>query len=114
MNELQRLRERIDQLEELLGLHEKVAIHFVHENHQARVEMVIRLLASREMISEAAIGLAIGVDDLRRKSAAVYICYARKALRPHEIEIKCDFMRGWYVSAADKAKLRAVMRGGSA
>ena len=114
MSEVLRLRQRVEQLEELLGLDETIQPHFLKSihTHRGRVEVVLKLLVARQMISEYAIGLAIGRDELSRTTASVYIHFARKALAAHGLDIiKNDWSRGWYVASEDKPKLRALMRG---
>lgn len=114
--ELQRLRRRVDELEELLGLNEAVSSHFLDcadQLHRGRVEVIVRLLATRTMISETSIGLAIGCDGFSRKSASVYVHYARRAMRCYGLAgiVKTDWGRGWYVEGKDKPRLRQLMAG---
>ncbi len=111
-NGVKKLRERIAELEELLGLRERLDMILIADgHHRRRTEAVIRLLAKRDLVSSCAIELAFGVDHLAPKSIPVYVYFARKALRPHGITVKRDRGRGWYLPAHDKAKLRALMCG---
>lgn len=109
---IQRLRDRIRELEELLGLRERVdMIEIVDCNYRRRVQTIIRLLLRRELVSRDAISLAFGGEEHSQNSIYVYVSHARAALRPHGITIKCDRGRGWYLRIHDRAKLRALMRG---
>lgn len=109
---VQRLRDRILELEELLGLRERLDLIPLacDVHHRRRTQTVIRLLAARELVSSVAIELAFGVE-LSPKSTSVYVHFARRSLRSQGIVIRCDRGRGWYLTAHDRAKLRALMRG---
>lgn len=110
-SELQRLRDRVEELEILLELNETVKTDVFKGPHRRRVETVAKLLLGRSLVSTGSILLAIGCKVTSEKSAGVYIYYARKALKPHAIEIKNHYGEGWSVTAADKPKLRALLTG---
>jgi hypothetical protein len=106
---VQKLHDRIAELEELLGLREQVDMIPLDCCHRKRTQTVIRLLARRELVSPFAIELAIGSETITDSSIRIYVHFARKALREHGITVACDRGRGWYLSARDKARLRALM-----
>jgi hypothetical protein len=107
--ELQWLRGRVDELEELLGLKEPIEFNPFTSSHKVRVRTVARLLLARELVSKTAIILGIGGEDISDAAAGVYICYCRKHLAANGITIHTLWGRGWYIDAADKKKLRAVL-----
>jgi hypothetical protein len=109
MSEVARLRERIEELEDLLGLTETVPTTVFTGHHRARLEMVAKLLLARELVSKTAIILAIGGADRSEATAAVYVSYLRKQLAERDIELRTEWGRGWRLDVANKAKLRALI-----
>jgi hypothetical protein len=109
MNEVARLRERIEELEDLLGLQEKIPSAVFKGPHRARLETVAKLLLARELVSKTAIILAIGGADMVEQTAAVYVSYLRRQLAERDIALRTEWGRGWRLDVANKAKLRALI-----
>lgn len=102
--------ERIEQLEEALGLgfqmHPRYGLSAAHER-------VLGLLvaspgvATRERMFTALYGMRDdGGPD--QKIFDVYISQIRKKLTPHGVNISTVWGRGWFMEAEDKAKVRAM------
>lgn len=109
--ENERLRRRIEELEELCGLDEKPRIK-IDCPRSGRVAIVLSLLLRRELVSRSAVLLAIGRDDAQNPIIAdVYVSHARKLLADWCIPLKTDWGRGWYVEKKYRQALRANLMG---
>lgn len=105
------LRERIDQLEALLGMRTLAPIEFGLTPNEARAFGVLlaRDVATKDAIMSALYGGKADIDQAEPKIVDVFICKTRKKLKPFNIEIKTSWGSGYYLDAATKARVRAMM-----
>lgn len=107
--EIERLRARVEELEDLLGLNEKISNSAFEGPHRTRLQIIAQLLLARQLVSKTAILLAIGGDDLQEHTAVIYVSFLRKQLARHSIVIRTEWSRGWYLDGPDKTKLRSFV-----
>lgn len=114
--EMQALRDRIIELEELLGLSTEVPRLFWPRGcpgGRKRVWRLLCFLAKRPFVtSEAAlIALQDGNPDTRpgTKIIQVYVCHLRRFLKPHDIVIRTVWGEGWRFDVENRAKARALI-----
>ncbi len=72
--------------------------------------LLIRPFGDRDAIYNAIYGMQAECDLPCAKIMDVLICQARKALKPHDIVIRTEYARGWWMDGANKAKLRSVIK----
>ena len=115
MDELHRLRDRIDEFEQILGVDRALANRLRGalgiSRDQARM---LGLLLSRDVVThEAMYAVLYGerpeCDQPGPKVMSVQVCKLRKALTPRSIEIKTHLGDGWQMLPEDKAKVRALL-----
>ena len=109
-DEVVRLRDRVAELEELVGTAEAVTDKYASlglskKARQCLGFVVKRSVAPRESMYAALYGSRLECDSPEIGVLNVWMSKVRKALRPHGIEIKKVHGVGWSMSAADKAKL---------
>ena len=115
MSELQRLRDRIEDLEALLGLDRKIASRlrdaFMITLAQAETLgfMLRRNFVSHDALYIAMYGARPECDWPEIRILDVHVCHLRAALKKHGIAIKTKWGEGWTISPADKAKVHAVL-----
>jgi hypothetical protein len=111
---IQALRDRIEELETLLGADAEECERFA----ALRIPFICRkllglLLARRVLAREAAHAIIYGglpeCDHPATKSLDVHIHRIRRQLRGHGIEVRCEWGIGWSISPADKAKIYALI-----
>jgi hypothetical protein len=117
-SELEHLRNRVDELEELCGLRETIPPSVI-ENYRRRdgtvcisarrLTVILQLLLKREMVSVQAILLAIGGDRTGDTVVGVMLVAVRRFLRDHSINLKNHRGEGWSLPADDKRKLRELI-----
>lgn len=107
--ELSRLRERIADLEELLGLKDAIPLRII--GVQPKTLQMIGVLLRREFVSRdmAMTALYPNEEERTRNNIEVRICYARRFCRQHDVNIVTVHGSGWYIPAGDKVKLRAAI-----
>ncbi len=98
--EARRLRDRVEQLEELLGFNEAPPAV-----RPRRVGVVLGLLARREMVSKSTVRLALDSEDMSDRQVDVYVSGARKWLRGHGFTLQVEYGKGWYLPARERAAL---------
>jgi hypothetical protein len=111
MNELQRLRQRVEELETLLEIGEQhippgFRCGFPSSN---RTGIIAALLIKREIVTRDTIQLAIGTSENESDSTPVYIAALRKFLRPFGIQIKTAWNTGWYLEPEDRKRLSELL-----
>lgn len=109
-NEVDRLQNRIAELEELCGLQETLAANPFSGQHRARLLTIAKLFAARELVSKTTVALAIGGENFSEHTPAVYVSHLRKQLAP-DITVRTEWSKGWYLSAIDRDRLRALLAG---
>lgn len=119
--ELERLRDRVAELEEAMGLTAKFPPNFfaVEAGAKSRcpspmVRKIIGILVARPFVDKDALwsvlyGSMHEVDQPEPKTVEVHLSFARKALALHGIIIRNAYKTGWYLGSADRAKLRALL-----
>ena len=120
MSELQRLRDRIEQLESLLGLDRNIAGRlrdaFMITRAQAETLcfMLRRNFVSHEALYITLYGARPDCDQPDPRIMDVQVHHLRTALRKHGIALKTRWGEGWTISPADKIKVRAVLEAADA
>lgn len=111
--ELQALRDRIVELEELIGAKPPTrplrALHL-----RPAEEIVCQLLVKQPILTHefymiSAHGARPECDQPETRILEQYICFLRKKLKPFDIAIKTKWGAGFYLSAENKAKLAALL-----
>lgn len=104
-----RLRARIDQLEDAMGMNFLTPIEWGLTGSETRVFGVLmaRELATKQAIM-AALYRDVTKDEAEIKIVDVFICKARKKLKPFGIDIETRWGEGYYLTAAMKAKVGAA------
>lgn len=118
MSELDRLRDRVEDLEHLLGITE----HFPRvlcpaikgKFRRGFLDPILGLLLARayvpkEAMYEVLYGMRAEAEQPRTNVISVNICILRKVLKSHGIAITNIWGKGYYLTADDKAKLRALI-----
>lgn len=105
--EAERLRDRIAQLEDAMGMNFLTPIEWRLTGSEARV---FGVLMSRELATKHAIMAALydarGADEAEIKIVDVFICKMRPKLKAFGIEIGTRWGEGYYLSAPMKALAR--------
>lgn len=116
MSELQQLRDRVCELEELLGLTAEFPRHLLPRGtfRLNICEPLLGLLLARPFVSQqAAYDACYGgrpeCDQPDIKQIQVAICYLRKGLASKGIEVSLDRGQGYYMTDENKSKLRALI-----
>lgn len=111
-SQVAQLEDRIYELEEQLGLHEDIPPSLGITKALSRILGVLlaRELAPKETIAFAMYqgGQTKRGNEWADKSVEIQIMNLRKALKPHGIEIETHWGRGYFMTAAMKAKCRAL------
>ncbi len=113
MSELEQLRDRVAELEEALGLTATLPAMFRLGLPRLEEKLLGLLLARPFIAKEAAYivlwGARLECEQPSFKNLDVYISRLRAVLRRRDITIKTKYGDGWYIEAADKARLRALL-----
>lgn len=114
-NELRDLRDRVQELEELLGVVGDEVERYMTRLGLLRIEaQILGYILKREFAPRDAIYVAIyggrpERDQPEINGVNVRMSRLRKVLRPLDVTIKNVWGKGWYMEPAEKAKLRAVL-----
>jgi hypothetical protein len=111
-DELQRLRDRIEDLEIELGCTGNDPLRFLVIRQKERD--LLGILLRRETMSKETACMALYGSLVERerpddKIINVMLSRIRAALRRYDIKIESDYGVGWYIRAAEKAKLREII-----
>lgn len=112
MSELQRALDRIDELEELLGLQ----VHLPNMFGLTPLEVkIVGLLIKRNIVSRDAIHSALygGFPDCDQpdpKTVEVHICKVRRKLNVYGLEIKNRYGVGYYIEDDVRASLKDLTK----
>jgi DNA-binding response OmpR family regulator len=106
--ETMRLRDRIDELERLLGMRPMLPRIWKLTPREADV---FGILLKRQVMSQTQLFEAIwgGDSDRETKIVEVMICKLRAKLRPHGIAIRTEHGVGYFIPPASKAAARALI-----
>lgn len=113
MSELQQLRDRIDELEYLLGITGVVPEYFALEMAPAR-RTVLGLLIKRPLVTKEAIIIATRSgqahkDDPNGALAICYVHHVRRFLQKrYSIKVHTAWGQGWFLDIADRKKLQQL------
>lgn len=115
MSELERLRNRVDELERVIGVDRSLASRlraaFGLDPNEAST---LGMLLNRNFVTSGALFTVLfaarpDCDWPAPRVTDVYICKLRKKLKPRGITIKTHWGEGWSISVADKGKTRAAL-----
>lgn len=113
MDEIQRLKDRVAELEELLGMRltfPKLRVKGVRQIGWPILGVLLRYpLVSKEFIFSAVYGDRLEVDQPNLLVIATHISRLNKALRPYEIQIECQYGEGYFLSEENKERLNALV-----
>jgi hypothetical protein len=101
MSELQRLRDRVEELEALLGLTEDIPDEIVP------AELAIR--SNHNGYFGPKVKAIIGMLLARPRNIPVLLSRSRKIMRAHGVEITTMWGKGWYLDGPNKQKLAAIV-----
>lgn len=87
--EAQRLRDRVEQLEDLLGVNDAPPTV-----RPRRVGVILGLFARREMVSRSTVRVALDNEDMGDRQVDVYVSSARKWLRGHGFTLQVEYGQG--------------------
>ncbi|MGE0289285.1 MAG: winged helix-turn-helix domain-containing protein [Bradyrhizobium sp.] len=109
--ENEELRERVRQLEDVLGMSFDVPVEWGLTASEARL---IGMLLRREIVSKENALLCLyqtRPDDMADpKIIDVFICKARKKLKPFGVEIRTVWGKGYLIDAETRARINASMK----
>jgi hypothetical protein len=115
MSELERMRDRLLQLEQILGIDSsetgRIREAFGLEPDLARIMGMLlkRNFVSHESLYTVMYGHRPECEWPDAKVLDVQICKLRRRLKPFEIAIVTRWGEGWSISVANKVKARAVL-----
>lgn len=118
MNELQQLRDRVAELEDILGLTAQFPRELIPVRHYRRgvAGPLLGLLLARPFVSaDVAYDTLYGgrpeADQPKsgNNCVSVMIYHLRQTLAPHGITVRNLWGQGYYLDDADKEKLRALI-----
>ncbi|WNV10116.1 hypothetical protein [Tardiphaga sp. 709] len=114
ISEIQCLRDRIEELEGLLGAGKEDLDRLAVFGMPAICSVILGLLLKRVVVRrEAAYVVIYGnrpeAEQPQIKGLDVYVWRVRQRLRLHQIELKTQFRVGWYLTPDDKAKINALI-----
>lgn len=110
-NELQALRDRVEELEALIGLRLPAPMEL--RRQEAEVAGILLKAngrcVSKEFIYRAIYGHRAESDQPELKSVDVLICTLRKKLKPRGIEIRTKWATGHYLDPDSRTRLSAFL-----
>lgn len=113
--EVQKLRDRVQELEALLGrdrkLTDRVRIAFGIEHDQAEILALIvnRHIATYDAIFTVLYGALPECDQPDSNVMETQVSKLRKALKDHGIKIVTNYDTGWSMSREDKNKIKRTL-----
>jgi hypothetical protein len=110
IDELQILRQRVEQLEELCGLRETATPGVIGCRYRQRLTIALRLLLRRKLVTSRALLLATG-SQAADGTATSYMHFARRQLAEWRITLHVVRRQDWFIHPADKPWLREALRG---
>lgn len=119
MTELIRLRDRVEELERVLGVDRNLTSRLRDAfGIEPGMAPVLGMLLKRNFVSHDSLYTVLFAgrpecDWPEPKLMDVQICKLRRVLKRHGISIKTRWGEGWLMSSEDKAKVRAVLDAGN-
>ena len=112
MSELERLRDRIRELEEILGLDVELPnqLGFTPVENKIVGLLIKRPVVSKEVLYTALYGDRLECEQPDIKIFDVYICKLRKKLKAMNIQIYSRYTVGYYIDDEAKATLQSLNR----
>lgn len=124
MSELQRLRDRVEELEEALGLSSAIPVetllyNLFPPNNDVGIPMLVnvfnfllkRPFGRKEAMFIALYGARPECDQPNLQIINVYVSRIRTMLRKHGIKLKTSKTPpGWYIEEADKTKILEMLK----
>lgn len=117
MSELQRLRDRVEQLEDMLGIGKDTtsqlcnALKLTRDQAKTVGLLLNRAVATREAIFFVQYGDKPECEHPHsEKVLDKHLCLIRKRLKARGIEISTIWGEGWHLTHDQKAKLRELMQ----
>lgn len=117
MSEVQRLRDRVAELEELIGVSGNLVHRMQDHLRLTPIEaQVLGYLMRRSTAGREAMYLAIygGLPERSQpdiKGLDVHVCRVRAVLKDHDVNVQTLWGVGWFMDRADKAKLKQMLEG---
>lgn len=113
-NELHRLRDRIQELEQLLGIVAEDAVdRFIFMNLSPTERRILNILftwkrVQREKLYTLLYGERLECDQPEIKVIDVWLSKLRSKLAPYGIIFETEFNAGWFMTQPNKDKLAAL------
>lgn len=114
---IQRLQDRVEQLEEVLGL-SRSSVSRMRETFgigplqaQTLGLLMTRDFVTRDGLYTALYGAAPQSKWPDEKVLDGHLCWLRRHLRSHGITIRTQWGEGWRIAPEDKTRLRAILDG---
>jgi two-component system cell cycle response regulator CtrA len=112
-----RLQDRVEQLEEVLGL-SRSSVSRMRETFGIRPlqARTLGLLLSRDFVTRDGLYTALygAMPESKWPDDNVldgHLCRLRRHLRPHGVVIRTQWGEGWHITAEDKTRIRAMLDG---
>lgn len=116
MSELQQLRDRVAELEHVIGITDaiplsaKLRLQGVYKGDYALLGILLaRPFVPRVAIYDAMYGMRAEGEQPDMKVIDVRMSHLRKGLRQHGIEIKTQFGEGYFMTEPNKKKVRELI-----
>lgn len=115
MTELQRLRDRVEQLEEVLGVNPSIKDRlYLAFGLEPQLAAILGMLYKREFVTRSGLYTVLyegspEADWPQEKSLDVRMHYLRNALKDYGITIITRWKCGWFMRPEDKAKVREAL-----
>lgn len=111
-SEIERLRDRVSELEDAMGLTAKLPRRLLSEPMIDRFIGILlaRPFGDRDAIYSTLYGGRPESDQPDIKILDIYASRSRKILRRWDIEVKTLYGRGWWIDSSNKTKLRALIK----
>ncbi|MCZ7564720.1 MAG: helix-turn-helix domain-containing protein [Burkholderiales bacterium] len=115
--EVERLRDRVAELEELVGLRAEFPsrLGLTHTESMLFGLLVKRGMCTRDAIYAAMYGTRPDGDQPEMKIIDAYVCKIRRKLAARRVPVKieCAWGRGYYLDEASRAAAKALVIGGA-
>lgn len=113
-NQIAVLQDRVQELEELLGINDDVNVRFMFLGMTKMMRRLLGLLMARDLVSKETIYAALygSLPENQQPDIEVigpWIFHLRNKLHDYDIRIVTVYGSGWAISPSDKARLLAVV-----